>query len=85
MIAVAADARIVPCFISGSDRPRKWLWRQRACGFRSARRGPGGNWPGRTTRSQPGRALYQRVGDGVMREIAALKAGQRTTASRGAA
>jgi hypothetical protein len=33
----------------------------------------------------PGRALYQRVGDELMREIAELRAGQRKTASRGAA
>jgi hypothetical protein len=33
----------------------------------------------------PGRALYQRVGEAVMREIAILKTGQQTSASRGAA
>ena len=33
----------------------------------------------------PGRVLYQRVGDAVMREIAILKTGQQTAASRGAA
>jgi hypothetical protein len=31
----------------------------------------------------PGRALYQQLGDAVMREIARLKAGQELTASRG--
>ena len=33
----------------------------------------------------PGRALYQRVGSGVMREIAALKSDQERLASRGVA
>ena len=32
-----------------------------------------------------GRALYQKVGDGVMREIAALRTEQESSASRGAA
>jgi len=33
----------------------------------------------------PGRALYQRVGDAVMREITVLRAAQMDSASRGAA
>jgi hypothetical protein len=33
----------------------------------------------------PGRALYQRVADAVMREIASLKSEQQTSASRAAA
>jgi hypothetical protein len=33
---------------------------------------------------EPGRALYQGVGAGVMREIAALRDGQLNSASRGA-
>jgi hypothetical protein len=34
---------------------------------------------------EPGRALYQSVGNGVMREIAALKASQLNPVARGAA
>ena len=33
----------------------------------------------------PGRALYQEVGEQVMREVAILRTGQQTEASRGAA
>ena len=40
---------------------------------------------GEDTDLTPGRALYQRVGDAVMREIATLRADQMQSASRGAA
>jgi 1-acyl-sn-glycerol-3-phosphate acyltransferase len=84
MIAVNADVPIVPCYISGSNRPGKW-WR-RAAPVRIWFGGP------RTWRElngsddlTPGRALYHRIGEAVMREIAVLREGQRQTASRGAA
>ena len=85
MLAVTGDVPIVPCFISGSNRPVKWLT------HRSRVRiwfGPPQHWKdlaGREDDLTPGRALYQRVGDAVMREIAILKTGQANTASRGAA
>lgn len=85
MLAVGTDALIVPCYISGSDRPGRWITR------RSKLRvwfGPARSWKdlaGPEADLTPGRALYQGVGDGVMREIAALRAGQLNTASRGAA
>lgn len=85
MLAVGTDARIVPCYISGSNRPGGWLTR------RSRLRvwfGPARTWQelaGSQAELQPGRALYQSVGDGVMKEIAALRAGQLNSASRGAA
>ena len=84
MIAVNADVPIVPCYVSGSNRPGKW-WRRAA---------PIRIWFGaaRTWRElsgsddvAPGRALYHRIGEAVMREIAVLREGQRQTASRGAA
>ena len=84
MIAVHSDVPIVPCYISGSNRPGRW-WR---------RAGEVRIWFGapRTWREwadsddpEPGRALYHRIGEAVMREIAALRAGQRHSASRGAA
>lgn len=85
MLAVNADCSIVPCFISGSHRPAKFLLRRAPLRiwFGEAKHwrdlaGDGADQP-------PGRALYQSVGDGVMREIAALKAGQLKSASRGAA
>lgn len=85
MMAVSADVSILPCFISGSGRPGKW-WNRSSrvrISFGHAR-----SWQdlaGLEGDPTPGRALYQRVGDEVMREIAVLKAGQQAKASRGAA
>lgn len=85
MMAVNADVPIVPCCISGSDRQREW-W------TRGARVrlwfGPARSWrelAGAGIDHTPGRALYQQVGDAVMREIAILRTGQQTEATRGAA
>lgn len=85
MMAVHADVPIVPCCISGSDHPRQW-W------TRGARVrlwfGPARPWRDLVDGEDepvPGRALYQRVGEAVMREIAILRTGQMTEASRGAA
>jgi 1-acyl-sn-glycerol-3-phosphate acyltransferase len=85
MMAVHANVSIVPCFISGSNRPREWWWRgtRVRISFGLAR-----TWQdlaGPDSDLTPGRALYQRVSDAVMQEIGALKTGQLTEASRGAA
>jgi len=85
MLAAQADVPIIPCYISGSNQPRKWLYR----GAR-VRIWFGVSRPWRTFASPDedlplGRALYQHVGDGVMKEIAALRSGQMESASRGAA
>ncbi|HET7224261.1 MAG TPA: lysophospholipid acyltransferase family protein [Candidatus Eisenbacteria bacterium] len=85
MLAVNADVPIVPCYISGSNRPAKWATRRARVRIWF---GPPQHWKdlaGREDDLTPGRALYQRVGDAVMREIAILKTGQANTASRGAA
>ena len=85
MMAVHADVPVVPCYISGSNRPRQWIYR------RSRVRvwfGPAHHWKdlaGPDAPLTPGRDLYQRVGDAVMREVAILRTGQQTSASRGAA
>lgn len=85
MLAVHSDAHIVPAYISGSDRPRDW-WLRRTrvrVWFGVAR-----HWKSYIDPEAdltPGRPLYQAVGEGVMREIAVLRTGQRTSASRGAA
>jgi 1-acyl-sn-glycerol-3-phosphate acyltransferase len=85
LMAVSADVPILPCYISGSGRPGKW-WNRSSrvrISFGNAR-----SWQdlaGPESDQTPGRALYQRVGDEVMREITELRAGQRKTASRGAA
>lgn len=74
MLAIATGARIVPAYVENSNRPRKWILRQVKLRVRF---GPVRTWQelaGVGDSSEPSRALYQRVGDGVMREIAALQA-----------
>jgi 1-acyl-sn-glycerol-3-phosphate acyltransferase len=85
LMAVQADVPIVPCYISGSNRPRSWWTRsvRARIWFGAAR--PWRELAGSDADAPPGRLLYQRVGEGVMREIAALKSGQQRSASRGAA
>jgi 1-acyl-sn-glycerol-3-phosphate acyltransferase len=85
MMAVHADVPIVPCFISGSHRPGHWMVGRGRVRIWFAPARPWRDLAGPETDLTPGRALYQRVGDAVMREIAMLKAGQLNSASRGAA
>ena len=73
LLAAGADVPVLPCFITGSNRPGKW-WR------RGARVritfGPARDWreyAGDQAGEPPGRALYTAVGQGVMREIARLR------------
>jgi 1-acyl-sn-glycerol-3-phosphate acyltransferase len=85
MLAVGTDALIVPCYISGSNRPGGWITRRTKLRVWF---GPARSWKdlaGPQADLPPGRALYQGVGDGLMREIAALRTGQLNSASRGAA
>ena len=85
MLAVATDARIVPTYISGSDRPGRWLLR---LGRLRVTFGPARTWrelAGPDAELPPGRTLYQSVGEGLMREIASLRAGAPESASRGTA
>ena len=74
MLAVATDARILPVYVDQSHRPREWMLRQVRLRVtfgtpRTWQELVGPDHPG-----EPSRALYQAIGDGVMREIAALKA-----------
>lgn len=85
MLSVNTDALILPCFISGSDRPNQWFWKRGTLGVSF---GPAKTWrelAGGAADEPPGRALYQAVADGVMRDIAALKAQRLNSVSRGAA
>ena len=83
LMAVSADVPIAPCYISGSNRQKQW-WNRRVrvrITFGAPRTWRDLAGDGEAT----GRALYQKVGDGVMRDIAALRADQEASASRGAA
>ena len=85
MLAVGGNAMVVPCFISGSDRPNQWFLRRVKL---SVSFGPARTWQelaGDLVAEPPGRALYQGVADGVMRDIAALKASHPNKAPRGTA
>jgi 1-acyl-sn-glycerol-3-phosphate acyltransferase len=85
MMAVQADVPVLPCYISGSGRPRKWMLGGARVRIWFGPVRPWRDLVGPEADLTPGRALYQRVGDAVMREIAILKTGQETSASRGAA
>lgn len=85
MLAVNTDALIVPCYVSGSNRPGRWLTRRVRLRVWLGEPRSWQELAGDTSDLGPGRALYQGVADGVMREIAKLKAGQEQSASRGAA
>ena len=83
-LAVQSDARIMPCYVSGSGRPKRWLLRRDRVRIafgevRTWRELAGEQDP------EPGRALYYRIGEAVMRDIAQLKQELRESASRGAA
>jgi 1-acyl-sn-glycerol-3-phosphate acyltransferase len=83
MLAVGGNAKIVPCFISGSDRPNQWFLRgvKLRVSF-----GPARTWQelaGDLADQPPGRAMYQGIADGVMRDIATLKAASLNKAPRG--
>jgi 1-acyl-sn-glycerol-3-phosphate acyltransferase len=85
MMAVSADVPILPCFISGSSHPRGWWLRRPRVRISFGTCRPWRELAGAEGDLTPGRALYQRIGDTVMREIAGLRTGQKKTASRGAA
>ena len=74
LMSVNTNALIVPCYLSGSDQPGKWLLRQVRLRVLFGRARTWQELAGEKAGLEPGRELYQSVGDGVMREIAALKA-----------
>ncbi len=85
MMAVHADVPIVPCSVTGSNHPGRWLVRRTRVRIWFGAPRPWQDLAGAESDLTPGRALDQRVGEGVMREIAVLRAGQLRSASRGAA
>ena len=85
VLAVSTDALVVPTSIMGSNRPRKWLFRQAKLRVDF---GPPRTWrelAGANAGLEPGRGLYESVGAGVMREIGLLRARQLNEAVRGTA
>lgn len=85
MLSVNGDVPIVPCYVAGSNRPGRWLTRRTRPRVMFGTPRHWKEFIGPDVEITPGRALYQAVGDGVMREIAALKAGDLNSAVRGPA
>ena len=85
LLAVQSNASIVPCFISGSNHPRRWLLGLSRVRIAFGRARPWRELAGAEAEEEPGRALYYRIGEAVMQEIARLKSEQLESASRGAA
>lgn len=85
MMSVNAGVPVVPCYVSGSNRPSRWLTRRERVRVSFGAPLSWQELAGPEGDLTPGRALYQRVSDAVMREIARLRAEQAEQASRGAA
>jgi 1-acyl-sn-glycerol-3-phosphate acyltransferase len=85
LMAVSADVPIVPCYISGSNHPGRWWYRGARVRMTFGTLRDWRDYAGPEADAPPGRALYQRVGQEAMQDIAALKREQQNTASRGAA
>jgi 1-acyl-sn-glycerol-3-phosphate acyltransferase len=85
LLAVSADVPIAPCFVSGSNRPGRWATRRTKIRITFGNARPWRDYAGPEADAPPGRVLYQGIGDAVMRDIAALKRDQETSASLGAA
>lgn len=83
MIAVHADAPIVPCYISGSNRQREWLSRRARVRITIGPCRPWSEFAGEAAGGPHGRPLYQAIGDGVMREITRLKQKQMQESAAG--
>jgi 1-acyl-sn-glycerol-3-phosphate acyltransferase len=80
LLAVQSGARI-----SGSGHPRNWMLRRTRVRIWF---GPAREWKelaGPDAEHETGRALYYRLGEAVMRDIARLRSGQLESASRGVA
>ena len=73
LLASNADVPIVPCFITGSNRPGKWWRRGERVAIRFGDVRPWRDLAGESAGLPAGRARYQSIGEGVMREIASLR------------
>jgi 1-acyl-sn-glycerol-3-phosphate acyltransferase len=85
LMAVQGDVPIVPCYISGSNRPGRWWYRGARVRMTFGTSRDWREYAGAEADSPPGRALYQRIGQVAMQDIAGLKREQQRMASPGAA
>jgi 1-acyl-sn-glycerol-3-phosphate acyltransferase len=83
LLAVSADVPIVPCFVRGSNHPRRWLFRMEKLRICFGKPQPWQVYAGKGD-MEPGRALYRRIGEGVMNAIAEVRDHQLHTAPPGA-
>jgi len=74
MLAVSTGARILPVYVDHSHRPRDWMLRKVRLRVVIGHARTWQELAGVEGTPEPTRALYQAVGDGVMHEIATLKA-----------
>lgn len=84
LLAVNADVPIVPCYVHGTNRPRRWLFRLEKLYVRFGSARSWRDFAGAGDMS-PGRDLYRRVGSGVMSAIAELREQLMKEAASGAA
>lgn len=73
LLASNADVPIVPCYISGSNRPREWWLRKTRVRIRFGTARPWRELAGESADLPAGRARYMSIGESVMREIASLR------------
>lgn len=85
LLAVSGNASIVPAYTSGTNRPRRWLTRREKVRIWFGKARHWRDYAGVEDDHEPGRALYQRIGDEVMRDIGAVRERQLNEATRGAA
>lgn len=85
LLAVSAGVPIATCFVSGSNRPGKWWTRRMRVRIDFGVTRDWREYAGAEADAAPGRAMYQSIGDAVMRDIAALKREQERAAALGAA
>jgi 1-acyl-sn-glycerol-3-phosphate acyltransferase len=85
LMAVSADVPIAPCYISGSNRPGRWWCRGARVRLTFGAVRGWRDYAEPEANASPGRALYQRIGQSAMQDIAGLKREQEQAASRGAA
>ncbi len=78
IMAHAADVPIVPCYISGSDRPGGWITRRTRVRIQFGVPRRWQDLAGPEPADPPDREFHRRVGQAVMREIAGLRDAQST-------